>query len=311
MIKVGILGTGFGKHHAELYEKIEGFEVVAIFGRNKDKLSEIEKKIKVHTTTDINDIILDPAIDLIDICLPTELHSKWAIEGLKNKKHIFCETPLAYRVDEAVEIKQASIKYGKNVYVDMFLKFSTPHNKAMMLAKDKELGSLVSLHSYNKTSPRWGDLGIIKNIETFHIHNIDFVHEIMGMPNGATASGINFAGKSVVTTTLDYTNMYAVIESHSNMPNCYPFGIGFELVFANGVIHYDAVYGEYTKEEFSVTTNNKPREIIRFDVKDEYEETFRHVLYCLRNNIQSGLIDIDSAINTVRIKEMIIKCFNR
>jgi predicted dehydrogenase len=99
MIKVGILGTGFGEHHAKLYKKIEGFEVVSIFGRNDDKLRKINEELNINTTMSINDIIKNPDIDLIDICLPTELHSKWAIEGLKNNKHIFCETPLSYRLE--------------------------------------------------------------------------------------------------------------------------------------------------------------------------------------------------------------------
>ena len=89
MIKVGILGTGFGETHLDLYSKIEGFEVVSIFGRNQDKLKELGEKYSVATTNDITEIIENPGIDMIDICLPTELHSKWAIEGLKNGKHIF------------------------------------------------------------------------------------------------------------------------------------------------------------------------------------------------------------------------------
>lgn len=311
MIKVGILGTGFGEHHARLYKKIVGFELVSIFGRNPEKLKKIGEEINIHTTTNINDIIKDPAIDLLDICLPTELHSKWAIEGLKNGKHIFCETPVSYHFDEAEEIRQVSLKYGKNVYVDMFLKFSTPHNAALMLAKEGEFGKLISVHSYNKTSPRWGDLGIRKNVETFHIHNMDFVQELMGMPKSVTASGIDLDNKSIITSILNYEDKYAVLESDSSLPECCPFGIGFELVFTNGMIQYNAAYGEYTNEEFSILSNNKPREVVKLDMKDEYEEVFRHVLLCLQNKAKSEFIDINAAINTVKLKEMILKSLNR
>ncbi len=115
MIKVGILGTGFGETHAELYKKFKGFEVVSIFGRNQEKLNKIGEKYNIPVVTDINEIITNPDIDLIDICLPTELHSTWAVEGLKNGKHIFCETPVTYSVDEAIKIQQAAEQYGKNV----------------------------------------------------------------------------------------------------------------------------------------------------------------------------------------------------
>jgi len=311
MIKVGILGTGFGKNHAELYGKIDGFEVVSIFGRNKDKLAEISNELKVRTTSDINDIIKDPGIDLIDICLPTELHSKWAVEGMKNNKHIFCETPISYSVEDAQEIKEAMLKYNKNLYVDMFIKFSTPHQTAINLVKKEGLGRPHSFRSYNKTSPRWGDLSIRKNIETFHIHNIDFMCEIMGMPKSVTAAAVNYNKKSIVTSSLYYENCYAILESNSNMPYCCPFEIGFEIVFENGVIRYDAVYGEFTREECSVFENNKPREVLSLKMKDEYEEVFKHLLFCLTNNLKSELIDIENAINTVKIKKMIIDSFEK
>lgn len=270
MVKVGVLGTGFGKFHAELYKKIEGFELVSIFGRNKEKLKQIGDELSVHTTENIKEIIQNPEIDLLDICLPTEIHSKWVIEGLKNSKHIFCETPVTYTVEEAEEIKQASQKYNKNVFVDLFIKFSTPHYTAIQYAKEKSLGDLLSVSAYNGTSPRWGDLGLKKNIENSHNHLIDFICEIIGMPESVTASGMDFGGKSIVNTVLKSSNIYAVAQSNSNLPVSYPFKIGFELVFTNGIICFDAIYGEYTKEEFIIFQNDKPTGIVKMDIKDDY-----------------------------------------
>ncbi|PZE22262.1 Gfo/Idh/MocA family protein [Paenibacillus xerothermodurans] len=131
MIKVGILGTGFGKYHAELYKKIEGFEPVMIYGRDEARLTDIEKQLGIKTTTSIEEIITNHEIDLIDICLPTSLHAKWAIESLNNKKIVLCETPLAYERAEAEEIKKAAEENGRAVFVDLFDKFSAPHHTAI------------------------------------------------------------------------------------------------------------------------------------------------------------------------------------
>ena len=311
MVKVGILGTGFGKFHGELYKKIGGFELVSIFGRNVDKLKQIGEELNVHTTTDIEEITQNPQIDLLDICLSTELHSKWAIEGLKNNKHIFCETPVTYDIDEAYEIKQASQKYGKNVFVDLFIKFSTPHYTAIKYSKDGILGNLVNMRAYNSTSPRWGDLGIKKNVESFHNHLIDFACEIIGMPESVTATGMDFDGKSIVNTTLKSGNIFTIIQSNSCLPDSCPFTIGFELVFANGIVRFDAIYGEYSKEEFVVFQNGKPTEIINLETKDDYEETFKHVMECIQNKTKSPVLDIEAAINQIKIKDMILLSINR
>ena len=306
MVKVGILGTGFGKFHAELYKKIDGFEVVSIFGRNADKLDQIGKELNVNTTSNIDEIVRNPEIDLLDICLPTEFHSKWAIEGLKNNKNVFCETPLTFSVNEADEIKTASQKYSKDVFVNLFLKFSTPHNTAIQYSKNGTLGSFLNMRAYNSTSPRWGDLGLKKNVESFHNHLIDFACEIAGMPENVIASGMNFGDKSVVTSTLRTKNNYAVLESNSSLPNCCPFAIGFELVFSDGMVKYDAVYGEYTEEKFIVFQNGKPTEIVKLDTKDDYEESFKHILHCIQNNTKSPMLDLDAAINTVKVQDMIL-----
>ena len=310
MIRVGILGTGFGKYHAELYKKIEGFDIVSIFGRNAEKLNQIGNELNIKTTTNIDEIVNNPDIDLLDICLPTELHSKWAIEGLKNKKHIFCETPVTFSVNEAEEIKQASQKYSKNVFVDLFIKFSTPHNTAIKYSKEGTLGSLINMRAYNSTSPRWGDLGLKNIIMNFHNHLIDFACEITGMPESVTASGMDFDGKSIITSTLKNKDNFAVLESNSCLPESYPFSIGFELVFTKGTIRYDAIYGDYTDEKFIVFENDMPAEILKLDEKDDYEESLRHVLQCIQNDIKSPLLDIDAAINTVRVKDMILTSFN-
>lgn len=307
MVRVGILGTGFGEHHAKLYRNIDGFEVASIFGRNADKLKKINDELGIPVTTDINKVIQDPAIDLLDICLPTELHAQWAIEGIKNNKHIFCETPVAYAASEAEAIQQAAAKYGKNVYVNLFIKFSAPHQLALSLVEKAEPGSLLSVRAYNKTSPRWGDLGLKKNIENFHNHNMDFVLALAGLPLSVIASGIDFGGKSIVTSALAYDGLYAVLESNSSLPDCCPFAIGFELLFSNGVVCYDAVFGDYPKEEFSITRKDRPREVVQLDSRDDCEETFRHVLLCLQNNTKSGLIDIEAAVKEVKLKEMILR----
>ena len=307
MIKVGILGTGFGETHLELYSKIEGFQVVSIFGRNLEKLSNIRKKHGIHVTTDINEVIEDPDIDLIDVCLPTDLHAKWTIESLKNEKHVFCETPVTYTVDEAMAIQLASLKHNKNVFVNLFIKFSAPHKLAMELIRSGECGNLIGIKSYNKTPPWWGDLGLQKNVESFHNHMMDFVIEIAGIPKSVTASGKDFGGKSIVTSILKYTDIYAVLESISAMPECSAFEIGFELLCTEGVIRFDAAYSdEYTKVDFTIERNGKTRDIVEFMESDDYEEVLRHVLDCLHSGEKSKFIDIETAVKTVELKEMII-----
>ncbi|GGG59323.1 Gfo/Idh/MocA family protein [Paenibacillus radicis (ex Gao et al. 2016)] len=252
MIKVGILGTGFGRQHAELYKRMTGFEVGLIYGRDENKLREINKTLNIATTTDIYEILENEEIDLVDICLPSSLHAKWSIEALKHHKHVFCETPLTYRIDEAEEILKVSKEYQRNVFVDLFFKFSTPHHITINKIKNDELGEVKSFRSYNKTAPNWGNLGLQKNVSDFHIHNFDFLLEILGMPKHLLSNGIDFGDQSIAITTLNYDNKFAIVESCTNLPANSPFYVGFEVVCEKGSIKFDAEYGMNTREEFVI-----------------------------------------------------------
>jgi predicted dehydrogenase len=73
-MKIGILGTGFGVYHAKIYSKLKNIDSIIIWGRDEVKLKNIKNDINIKTTTNINDILDDPDISLIDICLPSSLN---------------------------------------------------------------------------------------------------------------------------------------------------------------------------------------------------------------------------------------------
>src|SRR6056297_4051858 len=229
MIKVGILGTGFGKEHIKLYQKLDNVEIIKVFGRNKNKLKEIEKNFSIKTTDQIEDILSDESIELVDICLPTKIHKKYVIKAIKNGKHAFCETPISYDISEIEEMKQAAHVHNKKVFVDLFIKYSDPHRYAIEKAKEQSLGKPVSLSCYQRTPPNWGDMSISKLVYDMMIHNLDFCVEILGVPLKVVAKGLENIN-SQVYATLTYKDAIALVEATSLLPQKAPFQIGFEVV---------------------------------------------------------------------------------
>ena len=62
---------------------------------------------------DYAELIKDPNIDAISICLPNHLHLPAATAALRAKKHVICETPPALNAHEAKRIAAAAGKSGK------------------------------------------------------------------------------------------------------------------------------------------------------------------------------------------------------
>lgn len=305
MIRVGVLGTGFGKVHAQTYLKVDGIQIAGVFGRNREKLLDIEKALNVRVTADIEQLIHDPDIDLIDICLPTPLHAEYAIKALDSGKHVFCETPVSMTVEEAQRMKTHALRNNRHLFVDLFYKFSAPHRHICDFVRSGELGSLKVISAYNKTAPIWGDLGLNGIIHKFMLHNFDFLTELMGAPETVFAVGAGRGPESHVAAMLTHSDGFATVESSSMMPPRFPLNLGFSVAGENGTMIYDGRFGEETCERAVLYMGEGRPQELSFGGVDEYEEAIRHVADCIRSNRPSPVISIDHALASLRIADAV------
>jgi predicted dehydrogenase len=298
-MRVGILGTGFGKVHAGIYTRLPNVEIAGVFGRTPEKLQEMRDEFKVHVTTEIDDLITDPTIDMIDVCLPTALHKEYVVKALQHQKHVFCETPVSYTIEDAEEMKRAAEQYHKRVFVDLFLKFSDPHKYAFDTIKTADLGKPLVVTAYQRTPPHWGNMNLNQLVQDFMLHNFDFVTELLGRPQEVTANGVATENSHVVAT-LNYSEGLAVVESSTLLPWKFPFGLGFTVVCESGTITFEGQFGEETVQRLMLYTNDT-EEAIALSAHDEYEEAIKHVLACITTETPRSPLSLEAAIESLRI----------
>ncbi len=305
MVKIGILGTGFGKEHAKIYQKMDDAQIVKIFGRNHDKLNSIEKELSIEATDRIDDILTDNTIDLIDICLPTQLHKEYVIKAIENGKHVFCETPVSYHISEIEEMKQVTQTHNKKVFVDLFIKYSDPHRYAIEKAAEYSLGRPISVSCYQRTPPNWGDMSLHRLVYDLMIHNLDFVSELLGVPLAVNAAGIE-KKNSQVYATLTYKEAKAMVEATSLLPSKAPFQIGFSIIFEQGSIHFSGEYGQTIFEKMHLFTSEKA---INVDLpgRNEYAVLIQKVIENIENNTYSPCLSLEAAEKGVIIADAIMK----
>jgi predicted dehydrogenase len=103
-IGVGVVGTGFmGTAHAQsflavphIFETALAPRLVAVADINRAAADAAAKRYGFgRATGDWNDLIADPAVELVSITVPNALHADIAIAALKAGKHVYCEKPLA------------------------------------------------------------------------------------------------------------------------------------------------------------------------------------------------------------------------
>jgi phthalate 4,5-cis-dihydrodiol dehydrogenase len=164
-VNVGVAGIGFmGATHIKSYLKIPGARLGAICDAvrlpvNGD-LSGIAGNIgdgkplqldmtQVKAYSKFDDLLADPAIDLVDLCVPTPQHHPLCLAALQAGKHVVCEKPMATSVAECNEIV-AAIEAGGVKYVQGHSKIYYSAIRRMREAiKSGDLGRVTQINTWN------------------------------------------------------------------------------------------------------------------------------------------------------------------
>ena len=75
MLKIAIIGTGtMGKEHAAAWANIPEATVTAVYGRNHDRAQALAASCGAVAYTSFEEMVAEADFDIVDICLPTDLH---------------------------------------------------------------------------------------------------------------------------------------------------------------------------------------------------------------------------------------------
>jgi predicted dehydrogenase/threonine dehydrogenase-like Zn-dependent dehydrogenase len=108
-ICIGLIGAGSFATNTLLpiihdYEDL--FYIKTIVNNSGDKAVNVAKQFKVgNVSSNINDILNDPEIDLVMICTRHNNHAELVLKALQHNKNVFVEKPLATTIDELQSIE--------------------------------------------------------------------------------------------------------------------------------------------------------------------------------------------------------------
>jgi predicted dehydrogenase len=210
MLRVGLVGIGFmGWIHYLSYRKTKGVKLVAVCTRDERKLGGDWRAIQgnfgppgeqvdlrgVTKYADFNRLLADPAIDLVDICLPPDLHAQASIAALKAGKHVFVEKPMGLTAAECDQIMKAAEKAGKQVLVGQCLPFLPEYAYARTAIARGKYGKLLGGHFQRVISDPlwlkdfWDPKKVGGPLVDLHVHDAHFIRLLFGMPTAVTSQG--------------------------------------------------------------------------------------------------------------------------
>ncbi len=198
MIQIGILGCGyFGAEFARAVKEMQGIQLAAIYspGKSSERLSN---ELGCTRASSVEEIIENEEIDAVIIATPNYLHYQHVLAAAKAGKHIFCEKPFALDSREAAEMVEACRKAGITLMVGHIMHFYYGIAKIKTMIQEGFFGNILTMHiertgwEQKKADVSWKKMQEKSGGHLFHhIHEIDIMQWIMGMPTEIYGVGGN------------------------------------------------------------------------------------------------------------------------
>jgi predicted dehydrogenase len=110
-IGVGVIGCGSAasRLHLPVLQRLPGVRVTAIASDTPASLSALGDRYAVRARyRDYHDLLRDPAVDAVVVCVPPALHEPVGLAALDAKKHVLMEKPLALSLGQCATLVRAA-----------------------------------------------------------------------------------------------------------------------------------------------------------------------------------------------------------
>lgn len=202
-LRLGFIGMGgIANHHANLYKKIGGVDLVCGCDIRQAALDHFQN------THGIQNLYLDfkkmlkefKDVDAIDVCTPNGVHAPAAIAAAEAGKDVFCEKPMAMSAKEAQAMADAA-KRNKVKFVMGFQHRYEPRSAAIREQVEAgRFGKILYVRAQalrRRGIPNWGVFGQKKlqgggPMIDIGVHILDTAYSMIGYPNPVTATGNTF-----------------------------------------------------------------------------------------------------------------------
>ena len=160
-INWGIIGCGNVTEvkSGPAYQKVDGFELVAVMRRNEEKAKDYADRHNVKKYyTDADLLINDDEVDAIYIATPPDSHKKYALKVAEAGKPCCIEKPLAPNYEDCIAITEVFKKKGIPLFTAYYRRSLPRFLKIKEWLEEKYIGEVRHLNWHFSSPPRDIDL---------------------------------------------------------------------------------------------------------------------------------------------------------
>jgi len=190
VIRFGVIGYGYwGPNIVRNIRGLDSAKLVAICDQSSAAAGRARQaNPEVTVTSDPNDILTSPDIDVVAVITPVWTHFELAKKALQNGKHVFVEKPFTSTSAQALELIEIAEKNKLQIMVDHTFLFTGAVKKIHQLIDDSTLGKL---YYYDSTRVNLGlfqhDVNVLWDLAPHDLAIVDYL--IGQQPEAIVATG--------------------------------------------------------------------------------------------------------------------------
>jgi len=202
-VRIGIIGCGgMGTHLARSCLQVHNAKIVGTYDAVKEKAKFLAHQLKCDYYDSFEDLLDKPDIDAVIVATPNYTHSAFTIAALKAGKHVFCEKPMALKLEDCDAMIGASEKQGLTLMIGHVMRFYHGCAFIKRALENGEIGQPIISHVFRTTwvkvgawSKSWRCKKELCGNSLFEvaIHDIDLMRWFIGDVKSVKAYSSNFS----------------------------------------------------------------------------------------------------------------------
>ena len=149
MINVGVIGCGkiAQTRHLPEYAANADARIAAVYDFDKERAEQIAAQYGARACQSYEQILNDPEIDAVSICVRNVDHCKLTVEALRAGKHVLCEKPMAVTLAECEQMVQTARETGRYLMIGHNQRLTRAHAKAKELIDAGVIGKILTFRT--------------------------------------------------------------------------------------------------------------------------------------------------------------------
>jgi predicted dehydrogenase len=141
-LHVAVIGGGMvGRVHLQALAAHPGVSAISLAEPDPRTRAEAPAGVPLRrSTADHRPLLDDRSVDIVDICLPHDLHHPVALAAFAAGKHVFMDKPIANTLAEADDMLAAADASGRRFFVALNQRFMPVHQRVRDLLADGFIG---------------------------------------------------------------------------------------------------------------------------------------------------------------------------